>query len=180
MLGGGFSGASGWLWGRMEVAFGCLPLGYQHALRWLRCRIDVALGRLFPSRVDCGGWIAPCQRAAATGNPAGFSSRCRPAAGRGCRSSSWTRPLDHERLWFGSRKIARRGELPDLSALIQRAANTQSRFGHHMRVDLRGRNIFVPQQLLRRASTVHAAASPASGAPPKAPSGSPAACLPDP
>jgi hypothetical protein len=49
-----------------------------------------------------------------------------------------------------------------------------------MRVDSRGRNIFVPQQLLHRASTVHAAASPASGASPTVPSGSRAASSPDP
>jgi len=36
---------------------------------------------------------------------------------------------------------SRRETLPGVSGLIQRAANTQSRSRHHMRVDLRGRNI---------------------------------------
>jgi hypothetical protein len=36
---------------------------------------------------------------------------------------------------------SRREALPGVSGLIQRAANTQSRPGHHVRVDLRGRNL---------------------------------------
>ena len=36
---------------------------------------------------------------------------------------------------------SRRETLPGVSGLIQRAANTQSRSRHHLRVDLRGRNI---------------------------------------
>jgi hypothetical protein len=36
---------------------------------------------------------------------------------------------------------ARRETLPGVSGLIQRTANTQSRSRHHLRVDLRGRNI---------------------------------------
>ena len=46
---------------------------------------------------------------------------------------------------------SRRETIPGISGFIQRAANTQPRSGHHLRIDLRGRNIVVPQQLLHRA-----------------------------